>query len=165
MSSGSQGDPGSIASLVSQLRRHERALAESSHQLAQAREAAADGWVGRVATRHRETLDDVDRRTGAVGHDLAALAAALEEYGDSLSEAKGDLRRIEERAGSVGLVVSDGQVLRRAGVLGEADPDLVQEQDETIEALQRRLSRSTVMVERRRSALVDRAEAVRRSLS
>ncbi|GAA3611925.1 hypothetical protein GCM10022199_14740 [Marihabitans asiaticum] len=164
MSADLQGDPGSLASLVSTLRRHERALAGATDDLTRAQQQAADGWVGRVAVRHRHGLDDLAARAGASRAELTRLASALEEYADALSEAKGELRRVEEQAAAVGLELRDGAVVRRPGVLGEADASHVAEQDATIERLQRALARSRVLLERRRSVLVDHAESLQRSL-
>lgn len=162
--SGLLGDPASVAALVADLRRHAAALESGAAAVARSKADAEEGWVGPVALGHRRRLDGCGSAVHRGAGQMTELAEALDRYGEALAEARAELARVSDEAQAAGLEVRDGQVLPAWGVRGEARPGADETTAAVQERLARRLARTTTLLERRRLALLQRAEAVTASL-
>lgn len=160
MSAALLGDPVSVSALATSLRRRATDLEGAVQEVATAHGLAGPGWTGRVAVGHRRRLDAATQTARAAAERMRALAETLEDFAAALGEAQHDLRRTTEEARGHGLVIQDGQLVLGWGISGEADHAAHAERDEAAQRLARRLQRSATLLERRRAALVHRAEEV-----
>ena len=159
-----QGDTASVAALASLLRRRAAELSRMAARLELDQEQARHGWVGPVAVGHRRRLDAAYEAAQGCAREMVGLAEALDAYGQALSEARLQVRRAEEEAASVGMVLEDGALVQGWGIVGEASTAADEARQEVAQRLARRLARTTTLLERRRGALAQRAEEVTRSL-